>query len=105
MPTYITLANYTQKGIENIKNSPARLEKVKEAIKAAGGEFKAFYLTMGRYDVVVISEAPNDEAYAATILAIGSAVRKRLKPSPKRNTGKSSPPYREKIGDLLSKSK
>lgn len=73
MPTYITLANYTQKGIENIKNSPARLEKVKEAIKAAGGEFKAFYLTMGHYDVVVISEAPNDEAYAATILAIGSA--------------------------------
>ncbi len=73
MPTYITLVNYTQKGIENIKESPARLDKVKEAMKAAGGEFKAFYLTMGRYDMVVISEAPNDEAYAATMLAIGAA--------------------------------
>ena len=73
MPTYITLVNYTQKGIENIKESPARLEKVKAAMKAAGGELKAFYLTMGHYDIVVVSEAPNDEAYAATMLAIGSA--------------------------------
>jgi len=73
MPTYITLANYTQKGIENVKESPARLDKVKEAMRAAGGELKAFYLAMGRYDMVVISEAPNDEAYAATMLAIGAA--------------------------------
>ena len=54
MPTYISLVNYTQKGIENIKESTARLDKVKEAMKAAGGEFKAFFLTMGRYDMVVI---------------------------------------------------
>jgi uncharacterized protein with GYD domain len=73
MPTYISLVNYTQKGIENIKESPARLDRVKAAMKAAGGEFKAFYLTMGHYDIVVISEAPNDEAYAATMLAIGAA--------------------------------
>lgn len=73
MATYITLVNYTEKGIAHIKESPARLEKVKEAMRAAGGEFKAFYLTMGRYDIVVISEAPNDEAYAATMLAIGAA--------------------------------
>ncbi len=73
MPTYISLVNYTQKGIENIKESPARLDKAKEAMRAAGGELKAFYLTMGRYDIVVISEAPNDEAYAATMLAIGAA--------------------------------
>jgi uncharacterized protein with GYD domain len=73
MPTYITLVNYTQKGIENIKESPARLDKVKKAMKAAGGEFKAFYLTMGHYDMVVISEAPNDAVYAATMLAIGAA--------------------------------
>ena len=73
MPTYITLVNYTQKGIENIKESPARLEKVKAAMKAAGGEFKAFYLTIGHYDIVVVSEAPNDAAYATTMMAIASA--------------------------------
>lgn len=73
MPTYITLVNYTEKGIANIKESPARLEKVKAAMKATGGEFKAFYLTMGQYDMVVISEAPSDEVYAANMLAIGAA--------------------------------
>jgi uncharacterized protein with GYD domain len=42
-------------------------------IKAAGCELKAFYLTMGRYDIVIISEAPNDKVYATTMLAIGAA--------------------------------
>jgi uncharacterized protein with GYD domain len=73
MPTYISLLRFTQQGIQNIKESPARLDRAKEAIKAAGGELKAFYLTMGQYDAVAISDAPNDEAYARTILAIGSA--------------------------------
>jgi uncharacterized protein with GYD domain len=77
MPTYITLLTYTQKGIENIKESPARLEKARAAFKAAGGEMKAFYLTMGHYDAVVIGEAPNNEVYAKTLLGIasGGAVR------------------------------
>ena len=77
MPTYITLIQYTQQGIEKIKDSPARLEKAKAAVKAAGGEIKAFYLTMGRYDAVTISEAPSNEAYAKMMLAIasGGAVR------------------------------
>jgi uncharacterized protein with GYD domain len=73
MPVYITLLKYTQQGIKNMKDSPARLEQAKEAIRAAGGEMHAFYLTMGQYDAVSISEAPNDEAYAATMLAIASA--------------------------------
>ena len=73
MPTYITLISYTQQGAENMKESPARLDRAKAAIKAAGGEMKAFYLTMGHYDAVAISEAPSDEAYATIILAIASA--------------------------------
>ncbi len=73
MPTYISLLRFTQQGAEKIKDSPARLERAKSAMKAAGGELKAFYLTMGKYDAVVIAQAPNDEAYAATMLAIGAA--------------------------------
>ena len=73
MPTYITLINYTQQGIANMKESPARLEQVKAAIKAAGGEMKAFYLTMGHYDAVSIGEAPDDETYARVILTVTAA--------------------------------
>jgi uncharacterized protein with GYD domain len=73
MPTYITLLRWTQQAIQHIKESPARLDQAREAIKAAGGELKAYYLTMGQYDGVAISEAPDDEAYARILLAIGSA--------------------------------
>lgn len=73
MPTYITLISYTQEGIANMKDSPNRLEQAKQAIKAAGGEMKAFYLTLGRFDAVSIGEAPNDETYARVILTLAGA--------------------------------
>jgi uncharacterized protein with GYD domain len=72
MPTHITLINWTQKGIENVKESPARLDAAKKAYQAVGAELKAFYLTMGRYDAVVISEGPDAETAAKLALAIGS---------------------------------
>jgi uncharacterized protein with GYD domain len=73
MPTYITLLRYTQDGMENIKDSPKRLKKAREAFQKAGGEMKAFYLTIGHYDAVAIIEAPSDAVYTATILSIASA--------------------------------
>ncbi len=73
MTTYISLLRFTQQGVEKIKESPARLDRAKAAAKAGGGELKAFYLTMGHYDAVVIAEAPSDEVYAGIMLAIGAA--------------------------------
>lgn len=72
MPTYITLANWTDQGIRNVKESPQRLDAAKKAVEAAGGKWIGFYLTMGRYDMVVIIEAPSDEVASAVLLAIGS---------------------------------
>ena len=72
MAKYITLVNYTQKGIENIKESPRRLEAAKETFQAFGAEMQQFYLALGRYDIVIISEAPNEEAVAKAALTIGS---------------------------------
>ncbi len=73
MPTYISLVNWTQKGIENVKDSAARLEQAKAAIQATGGEMKAVYMTIGEYDLVVIAEAPDDAAFAKAMLQISSA--------------------------------
>jgi len=73
MPTYITLASWTQKGIKNIKESPGRLDATKKAFQAAGAELKEFYLVTGKYDMIVVSEAPNDETVAKLTLAIGSS--------------------------------
>jgi uncharacterized protein with GYD domain len=43
MPTYMTLINYTQKGVENIKDSPNRLDAAKELFKSMGSELKSFH--------------------------------------------------------------
>src|SRR5439155_1501877 len=61
MPTYLTLLRFTQKGIEGIKEGPARLDAAKEAYRSAGAKLREFYLVTGKYDAVVLAEAPGDE--------------------------------------------
>ncbi len=72
MATYVALLNYTDQGIRNVKESPARLEAAKRAFQSAGAELKQWYLAMGRHDAVVIAEAPDDETVAKVLLMIGS---------------------------------
>ena len=70
MPTYVTLFNWTDEGIRNVKDSPDRVAQASAAIQAAGGELKAIYVTMGEYDLVAITELPSDEAGATILLAL-----------------------------------
>lgn len=72
MGHYVTLVRYTQQGAAKIKESPKRLDAAKKAAEAAGGKLHAWYLTMGKYDAVLISEFPNDEASAKFMLSTGS---------------------------------
>ncbi len=72
-PAYVSLIKFTNKGVTTIKDGPARLDAGKETLKAFGSELKAFYLVLGQYDIVTISEAPDDSAAAKVALAIASA--------------------------------
>ena len=72
MPTYINLVSWTDQGIRNIKEAPQRIDAFKKAVEAAGGKLVGFYLTMGKYDIVTIVDAPNDEAIANIALTTGS---------------------------------
>jgi uncharacterized protein with GYD domain len=72
MATFVTLINFTQKGIESIKQGPARLDAARRSYAEIGATIKAFYLVTGRYDAVVVSEAPDDETAAKLSLAIAS---------------------------------
>ena len=72
MPTYVTLYNWTEQGVKNIKEAPARLEAAIKATQAAGGKLLGVYITMGAYDLVALSEWPSDESVAAGALAISS---------------------------------
>ncbi len=72
METYIILGKYTEQGIAKIKKGPARIVAARKAMEAAGGKMIAWYLTMGRYDFIVIAEAPNVKTAAGVLLAIGA---------------------------------
>jgi uncharacterized protein with GYD domain len=72
MPSYLTLINWTDQGIRNVKDSPQRLDAVKQAIQSAGGRLIFFYMLMGQYDLVTLFEAPDDESIARVLLSVGS---------------------------------
>jgi uncharacterized protein with GYD domain len=72
MPHYVTLVNWTDQGIRHVKDSPKRAEAFEAAVKAAGGAVKDVFLVMGAYDLVLITELPNDEAMAKLSLTVGA---------------------------------
>ncbi len=73
MPTYISLMNWTDQGVREVKNSPQRLDAAKAAAKKLGGEFKLFYMTFGEYDMVAICDFPDDATAARFVLTAGMA--------------------------------
>jgi len=73
MATYIALVNWTDQGVRNVKDSPARVDAIRKLAKKLGCEFKDLYLTIGAYDIVATFEAPDDESMARLALTIASA--------------------------------
>jgi uncharacterized protein with GYD domain len=72
MPTYIHLTSYTGDGIRNVGDSPERLDDAKELAASLDGEFKEFFLTFGQYDIVAVTEFPDDERAAQFTLGVAS---------------------------------
>jgi uncharacterized protein with GYD domain len=69
MATYIVLANFTDQGIRNVKDSPKRADAYKAMAKKLGVTVKEIYWTLGHYDLVVVLDAPD----AASVTAAGLA--------------------------------
>jgi uncharacterized protein with GYD domain len=72
MATYITLIHYTEQGVKTFKELSQRIEETKTAGDALGAKLVGYYLTMGEYDAVAISEAPDDHTIAKLALAAGA---------------------------------
>ncbi len=72
MSTYICLGNWTQKGIENVRESPARLDAARGEWEKDGVTIRDFYMTIGQYDLVFVVEAPDDATLAKVLLAQAS---------------------------------
>lgn len=72
MATFISLLEFTDQGIRNVKETAKRAEAFKAMAKKGGVTVKEIYWTMGAYDVVLIVDAPDDETATAVIMSLGA---------------------------------
>ena len=72
MATYIILANFTDQGIRNVKDTVKRSEAFKEMAGKKDVKVRDLFWTLGAHDIVCIADAPNDEAITAMGLMLGA---------------------------------
>ena len=69
MPMYISLVQFTDKGIQAAKETTQRVTDWAAKVKPMGVSIKDMYWTLGHYDQVCVFEAPDDETAASVLLA------------------------------------
>jgi uncharacterized protein with GYD domain len=70
VPHYVSLMRWTSQGVAGLPAWRERVEEGERIIEEAGGSLIGVYVTLGRYDVVEIFEAPDDEMAAEIILKL-----------------------------------
>jgi uncharacterized protein with GYD domain len=70
VPHYVSLMRWTSQGVAGLPAWRDRIEEGERTISDAGGTLVGVYVTLGRYDVVEIFEAPDDETAAEIILKL-----------------------------------
>ena len=70
MPHYVSLMRWTSQGVAGLPAWRDRIEEGERIIGEAGASLVGVYVTLGRYDMVEIFEAPDDETAAEIILKL-----------------------------------
>ena len=74
MGFYMIQGCYTQPAMKNLVARPENRSKAGGAlVKALGGKLHQYFVSFGDYDFVAIVELPDDQAAAATSMALGAA--------------------------------
>ena len=72
MAMYVSLLQFTDQGVRNVKDTGKRYEAATAEAEKMGVKIINIFWTMGAYDVVVLLDAPNDETVSAFSLKMGS---------------------------------
>lgn len=73
MASYLVLFGFTPQGVQQIKESPVRVEAARQTVRSMGGEVRAFYGILGSaHDTMFIVDAKDDETIARMVLAIAA---------------------------------
>ncbi len=75
MATFIATIKFTPKGVAEVQDTCKRAAAFKAAAKKLGVKVTDAYWTAGRFDGVLIFDAPDDETASALMLQLGSQGR------------------------------
>jgi uncharacterized protein with GYD domain len=79
MPRYVSIIDWTDRGIANFRDTVDRYEAAQQQFERLGVRFTDVYWTLGEHDLVAVLEAPDDETATAAMLAVGSQGNIRTK--------------------------
>ena len=71
MPTFIGLVKLTEQGMRNVKETTQRAKNFREMAELAGLKVRELLWTMGRYDLVLVVDAPDDKTMSRVALRLG----------------------------------
>ncbi len=70
MPTYVHLINWTDEGVKGVTQTVDRFEAARGQLGQLGVTVRDVYWTVGPYDLVLVTDAPDDETATAGSLAL-----------------------------------
>jgi len=73
MPTYVVLYRFTDQGRKAVKDTVKRTGETRRQNEQRGFKVIGTYWTQGRYDLVAVVDAPDEQAMAAGLLNIAEA--------------------------------
>jgi uncharacterized protein with GYD domain len=73
VPKYVTLYNWTDKGVAEAKETVNRYQAAKQLVESKGGTIDAILWTAGPYDIVTITDFPDAETGTAVSLQLAEA--------------------------------
>jgi uncharacterized protein with GYD domain len=73
MPHYLHQVAYTREGWEAVLAQPQnRIEAVRPAVEKLGGKIQTAWFAFGEYDIIVITEMPDNVSAAAIAIAFAA---------------------------------
>jgi len=88
MPVYLHQIAYSREGWQALLSQPQdRVEAVRPAIEKLGGKIREAWFAFGEYDVVLVSEMPDNVSAAAIAMAFaGGGACKSVQTTPLLST-------------------
>ena len=70
---FVILMNFTDQGARNVKDTVKRANAFRKAAESKFGvQVREIYWTLGEYDLVAVTDAPDEETATALALSLGA---------------------------------